>query len=166
MKTILLFISFICVVSAWDNLQGNTPTPAQTGEQKQNTKFLFSASDIRCARHTICKKCTEDIGCGWCATSGLCLDGNVLGSTNANCTMWEFAWCSGEPCVEHASCDSCNSDPLCGWCSSTQTCTEGAAQGPMFGDCPSDQWFGESCVGVPNPTQFLIQSKQETLADE
>merc|ERR1712232_221544 len=128
-----------------DGLAGLTPTSSKTGQPKENQKFLFGATETKCARHVICKACTEDISCGWCATSGLCFDGNVLGPTMANCSMWEFAWCSGEPCLEHASCDSCITDPLCGWCAGTQSCTEGSTQGPMFGDCLADEWMGEAC---------------------
>merc|ERR1712113_709776 len=128
-----------------DGLAGLTPTSSQTGQLKENQKFLFGATETKCARHVICKACTEDISCGWCATSGLCYDGNVLGPGLANCSMWEFAWCSGEPCLEHSSCDSCITDPLCGWCAGTQSCTEGSQQGPMFGDCLADEWMGEAC---------------------
>jgi len=164
-SVLFVLLSIVSVVFAFNNLAGNTPTPAQTGELEKNTDFLFGVKNVRCARNTICKTCIEDIACGWCATSGLCFDGNVLGSTIANCTMWEYAWCSGEPCLEHATCYACNSDPLCGWCSSTQTCTEGGAQGPMFGDCPPDQWFGSTCDGAPNPTQFLLQTKKESIEE-
>ena len=81
-----------------DGLPGLTPTAAQTGQLKENQKFLYGKTDTKCARHAICKTCVEDIGCGWCATMGNCFDGNVLGATQANCSMWEFAWCSGEIC--------------------------------------------------------------------
>eukprot|EP00299_Pterocystis_sp_00344_P017017 c8538_g2_i2.p2 GENE.c8538_g2_i2~~c8538_g2_i2.p2 ORF type:complete len:167 (+),score=22.19 c8538_g2_i2:39-539(+) len=144
------FVLSACIVFALaaDGVTGTTPTLAQTGELRENQRFLFAATDTKCARHVICKSCVEDITCGWCATSGLCYEGNVLGAFKANCSMWEFAWCSGEPCNEHATCLACSSDPLCGWCQSTQSCTEGGEQGPMFGDCHADQWFHKSCAGA------------------
>merc|ERR1711908_142669 len=147
MRTFLL-VAFLLggvIASDVDGIAGLTPTSTQTGQLKENQKFLFGPTETKCARHVICKSCIEDISCGWCATSGLCHEGNVLGSFMANCSMWEFAWCSGEPCMEHASCDACISDPLCGWCAGTQSCTEGTEKGPMFGDCLADEWMGEAC---------------------
>merc|ERR1711988_1741851 len=124
MKVVVLLAVLLgaVVASDVDGIAGLTPTSTQTGQLKENQKFLFGATETKCARHVICKACVEDISCGWCATSGLCYDGNVLGPSMANCSMWEFAWCSG-----------------------TQSCTEGGAAGPMFGDCLADEWMGEAC---------------------
>eukprot|EP00300_Choanocystis_sp_HF-7_P023994 c25389_g1_i1.p2 GENE.c25389_g1_i1~~c25389_g1_i1.p2 ORF type:complete len:176 (-),score=22.25 c25389_g1_i1:21-515(-) len=150
-----------CVVCGFNGIEGNTPTAHQTGEVAAASRYLFGATTTKCARHVICKSCVEDIHCGWCATSGLCHDGNVLGATFENCTMWEFSWCSGEPCVEHATCHACTSDPLCGWCQTTLTCTEGGPQGPMFGDCKAEGWYGEGCAGLPDSRIVHLQAAAE-----
>merc|ERR1719386_651801 len=149
LKLVLFACACALALASDGGVVGNLPTSAQTGQLHDNQKFLFGPTDTKCSKHYICKSCVEDVTCGWCATSGLCYDGNVLGPMVANCSMWEFAWCSGEPCVEHATCKACITDPLCGLCQHTNTCTEGSAQGPMFGDCQEGSWFG----GASTPTR-------------
>merc|ERR1711918_238701 len=66
---VLALCAFVSA-SDGDGIAGLTPSSGQTGQLKENQKFLFGATETKCARHVICKACTEDISCGWCATSG------------------------------------------------------------------------------------------------
>ena len=33
--------------------------------------------------------------CGWCASEGKCMEGNKMGPSGVNCTLWDHGFCSG-----------------------------------------------------------------------
>merc|ERR1712226_1727305 len=81
--------------------------------------------------------------CGWCESESKCMPGGAAGPHRANCSAWDFAFCSNLPCTEHTSCNTCSSDPMCGWCSSSNICTEGNPRGPVFMTCLAKDWLAE-----------------------
>eukprot|EP00743_Colponemidia_sp_Colp-15_P000407 GILK01000468.1.p1 GENE.GILK01000468.1~~GILK01000468.1.p1 ORF type:complete len:383 (+),score=63.99 GILK01000468.1:49-1149(+) len=74
-----------------------------------------------CQTYRNCADCTGDSHCGWCAATGLCLEGNSLGpnqNMNMNCsaTYWTFKECRTWSCDFYDNCYACMADPHCGWC--------------------------------------------------
>jgi len=108
-----------------------------------------------CGKFKSCTTCLsravpETQNCGWCASLKSCLPGQMEGPIGgANCTQWDFGWCSGEPCNIYQNCFQCVQDPFCGWCGETYECTEGTASGPLFKTCKYWDSFavgpGEQC---------------------
>ena len=92
-------------------------------------------TNVNCGDFKSCSACTPFKGCGWCASGNVCLGGNMNGPSMANCSFWDYGFCTGEPCSVYTHCYSCISDPFCGWYASSASCTEGSRDGPLFGSC-------------------------------
>jgi hypothetical protein len=77
-------------------------------------------SKMKCSLHKDCNTCTNDASCGWCSSTGKCLEARLDGTgpcLNGSCPKyWNYNNCS-EQCRSYDSCDGCTVDPDCSWCS-------------------------------------------------
>ena len=96
--------------------------------------------DEKCAAARSCGGCVNRKSCGWCPVLSLCLDGDRLGPSGANCTFWAFEDCESG-CGDYLDCTTCAADDECGWCMDSCTCVQGGRGGPAYGTC-SDGWHG------------------------
>jgi hypothetical protein len=81
-----------------------------------------------------------NLQCGWCPKEKKCFKGGAAGPLGANCTTWDYAYCSRDPCSVYSSCGACSADPMCGWCSTTSSCVEGSSKGPWLNRCSRDAY--------------------------
>ena len=103
--------------------------------------------------HQSCGACSAEEGCGWCASSGQCLQGNAVGPCGGGCREhWTYGYCAEQPCALHATCDDCLQTELCGWCASRQLCMAGSDAEPLHLSCPADYRY-QTCAGrIANAT--------------
>eukprot|EP00301_Raphidiophrys_heterophryoidea_P016742 c2637_g1_i1.p1 GENE.c2637_g1_i1~~c2637_g1_i1.p1 ORF type:complete len:182 (+),score=20.59 c2637_g1_i1:1-546(+) len=95
-----------------------------------------------CSIFSTCSLCIVRSECGWCNFhQSRCVAGTLNGPERANCTTYEYGFCSGEPCQTYGDDCSCVQDPFCGWCAATATCMEGTKSGPLLEACPENSWF-------------------------
>eukprot|EP00029_Vermamoeba_vermiformis_P006926 TRINITY_DN2850_c0_g1_i1.p1 TRINITY_DN2850_c0_g1~~TRINITY_DN2850_c0_g1_i1.p1 ORF type:complete len:445 (-),score=-3.38 TRINITY_DN2850_c0_g1_i1:57-1391(-) len=84
------------------------------------TPAMCPISKMKCSEHKNCSTCTPDPSCGWCSSTGKCLDARLDGTgpcLNGSCPKyWNYKNCS-EQCRSYDSCDGCSVDPDCSWCS-------------------------------------------------
>merc|ERR1712226_890733 len=103
--------------------------------------------DMPCTPLQTCGECAFSHSCGWCDNIQTCLNGDVEGPEDGNCTQWSYNFCSGESCGGYAAygCAACIMDPFCGFCAEGQECMEGSKEGPLIDSCPPGLWFKDSC---------------------
>lgn len=67
-----------------------------------------------------CTECLSRRGCGFCLSTGACLEGDDEGPANSvSCPYWlaSRALCPIEPtCDDYIDCGTCVSDDSCAWC--------------------------------------------------
>eukprot|EP00276_Gloeochaete_wittrockiana_P005573 CAMPEP_0184652966 /NCGR_PEP_ID=MMETSP0308-20130426/10676_1 /TAXON_ID=38269 /ORGANISM="Gloeochaete witrockiana, Strain SAG 46.84" /LENGTH=193 /DNA_ID=CAMNT_0027088153 /DNA_START=233 /DNA_END=815 /DNA_ORIENTATION=+ len=69
--------------------------------------------------------CNHEFDCGWCASSKLCMAGNLTGPNEGGaCAKWTryVRNCPDEGCVAYGTCARCAQHPGCGWCPTTLQC--------------------------------------------
>ena len=98
--------------------------------------------------HDSCADCSQEAGCGWCAETGKCMQGDAHGACGGGCREhWTAGYCAEWPCSHHATCDDCLGSRLCGWCGGTNECMAGSDVAPLLGYCPAT-WIGDG-AGCP-----------------
>ena len=105
--------------------------------------------------HTACDACSAEPGCGWCAASNQCLQGNTAGACGApegggGCKEhWTYGYCAeAMPCAQFATCDDCLASELCGWCEGRRQCMAGSAAEPLHLSCPAEVgYYHNTCPG-------------------
>jgi len=101
-----------------------------------------------CSSNPDCASCSGQTGCGWCASTLLCLDGTAAGPSTGSCAVWGTSpdTCTENQCLTSSTCSDCTGNPYCGWCANTNMCHSGDAFGPSVATCPSSwQWSTPSC---------------------
>ena len=97
--------------------------------------------------HSSCSACSAEEGCGWCALSGQCLQGNAIGPCGGGCSEhWTYGYCADEPCSQHSTCGDCLATDLCGWCASKRQCMAGSVAEPLHLQCPGGYRY-QTCGG-------------------
>lgn len=109
---------------------------------------LFAVVGEQCSQFTTCETCTEEFGCGFCASSGKCEAlGGPASSAESSCSGSSFATspgsCSDSCATFSDSCGDCTAQPGCGWCNSGQP--QCVAISPyngqqLSGSCPNADW--------------------------
>ena len=105
--------------------------------------------------HTACDACSAEPGCGWCAASNQCLQGNTAGACGApegggGCKEhWTYGYCAeAMPCAQFATCDDCLASELCGWYEGRRQCMAGSAAEPLHLSCPAEVgYYHNTCPG-------------------
>eukprot|EP00299_Pterocystis_sp_00344_P005715 c17455_g1_i1.p1 GENE.c17455_g1_i1~~c17455_g1_i1.p1 ORF type:complete len:172 (+),score=32.94 c17455_g1_i1:42-518(+) len=112
-----------------------------------------------CTPLRTCGQCAFDSECGWCESSGRCVQGTQFGPIVGNCTEWHFTYCRDEPCLIYngVGCSACIRDPFCGWCEDTGLCVEGTAGGPLTDDCIA--WHPNDCPSEFRREDLIIPPK-------
>jgi hypothetical protein len=107
--------------------------------------------------HTSCGECTAEEGCGWCASSGQCLQGNAFSPCAGGCKEhWTYGYCADTPCASHATCGDCLATAYCGWCAASQLCMAGSDANPLHLTCPAESYRFESCAApIVNATTVV-----------
>ena len=110
-----------------------------------------------CENYSDCETCATAPGCGWCASTAVCLPGDAAGPNATACADWDFGHavvCLG--CDQHTSCTACTSTTTCGWCDILLTCMPGDAAGPAeYYECPKDwEWERATCPASGCPAGY------------
>ncbi|CUE90585.1 Hypothetical protein, putative [Bodo saltans] len=111
-----------------------------------------------CPSIATCRSCLLYSGCGWCAATNQCQQGNNSTKSSQGCTApdWSMQICPPTNCSTLKSCSTCGVD-VCGWCSSTNTCQIGNSTMGVTGCTSRDwAWYTSRCP-VPNSNCSLIQ---------
>jgi len=110
--------------------------------------------------YATCADCTRNDYCGWCKSTGGCLQGTAAGPTyTAYCSIqnWQYYTCTD--CHSYYSCDTCSAitassttaKGACVWCESSYSCVEAnPTYGARTADCSDDttlDWSG--CCNDP-----------------
>lgn len=66
-----------------------------------------------------CASCNEVAGCGFCASTGACVNDSRMGECGSD---WRDGPAECIDCSSHTDCGSCMLDGFCGWCASSNTC--------------------------------------------
>merc|ERR1711998_632487 len=111
----------------------------------------------KCYIFNSCSSCLVFKECGWCASTGVCMNGNNLAPLTGNCTVWDYGICSGEPCSSYSNCYSCSRDPFCGWGADTFQCMSGNFAGPTGGACPAEAYSYQSC-SLQGPIPAMVNA--------
>jgi hypothetical protein len=114
-------------------------------------------------RHTPCdaRSCTEcstQPGCGWCAVTGTCVQGDERGACGGGCEEhWLYGYCSADwPCAHHSTCDDCLAHEMCGWCAATRTCMAGSDVQPLHLHCPAGYRYQQCSGRIGNATVVAV----------
>ena len=91
-----------------------------------------------CEMHSDCGACNEDAGCGWCASSGLCVSDTRRSTCAAE--SWHDTPSACTECGSYDSCAPCATNGHCVWCQSSGSCI--ADEGPAM--CAAES-------RIPNP---------------
>lgn len=76
----------------------------------------FPVADA-CSGFSTCEECNAGCGCGWCAESQTCMEGDPTGAHAPNvCNIgaWDYYTCAN--CQTLTTCSQCETSSLCGWC--------------------------------------------------
>ena len=70
-----------------------------------------------------CESCIARDACGWCPSTGLCLEGSAAGcGSEESCPDFSYDECVGHTCINSKTCAECMMDEQCGWCQTTEEC--------------------------------------------
>eukprot|EP01119_Soliformovum_irregulare_P005559 TRINITY_DN17301_c0_g1_i1.p1 TRINITY_DN17301_c0_g1~~TRINITY_DN17301_c0_g1_i1.p1 ORF type:complete len:406 (-),score=12.90 TRINITY_DN17301_c0_g1_i1:8-1159(-) len=118
-----------------------------------------------CSNNADCDSCRSQPGCGWCSTSGSCVElaGNTCPLMTTSCNVY----CNK---TGYGSCDKCTATPGCSWCDDSATCLDSRVQSSCFltHQCPPscdhkycDPCLDAGCVWCGSSKQCM--SKQMAL---
>lgn len=100
--------------------------------------------------YATCGECTANAGCGWCGSTGTCMEGGFTGPDSGSCADWDWsrAECADiDVCGDASACGDCTDRLECGWCASSNTCMEGGPGGPDTGSCGDWEYTNLDCAG-------------------
>jgi len=121
-------------------------TPTDTTSYGISVPIVITVA-TECAARTECGACALD-GCGWCASSGRCVEGTSDGPSDGSCGGSDWMPVQGAclgACAARTDCASCTATLGCGWCDGAG-CTRlsGDYFGAADGSCPEDAWHAWS----------------------
>jgi len=63
-----------------------------------------------CSDASTCLDCTAESGCGYCASSGECVSGNLMGPATGTCADWDY---TSTQCMCAPLAATCTMDSMC-----------------------------------------------------
>lgn len=97
------------------------------GHKKKIKKFFLKGCETITSR----SMCVNRDGCGWCADTYSCHQGNSMepSGSHSYCPSWTGVSSITPKQCNYSDCYKCTNDPSCGWCESSQTCIQGNDHG-------------------------------------
>jgi len=118
---------------------GNITQPFGGENCVQWIHYPKTCDAIECSVYSSCQICAQQPTCGWCESTGVCLQGLLRPPIDCPIESWKplESNCTTGSCGTFSNCSDCiSSQDYCGWCKSNSTCL---LRGIAASSCPDFQ---------------------------